>query len=379
MLKRSQLLARLLAGLRASPAVALLGPRQCGKTTLARQLAGTSKSTYFDLENPVDLARLSEPMTALEQLRGLIVIDEVQRHPDLFPILRVLLDRKPIRARFLILGSASPELLRQSSETLAGRLAIVEMAGFTLEELSRPDLNRLWLRGGFPRSFLARTEAASTAWREDFIRTFLERDLAQLGVQVPSGTMRRFWTMTAHYSGGIWNSSEIGRSLGEAHTTVRRHLDALSGALVVRVLEPWFENVGKRLVKSPKVYIRDSGLLHALLGIGDRRQLDGHPVVGGSWEGFIIEQLLAALPKAKAYYWRTQAGAELDLLLFLKGRRIGIEIKRADAPKMTPSMGSALEDLELHRLFVVYPGSVRYTLRPNVEVISLAQCMADLA
>jgi predicted AAA+ superfamily ATPase len=253
--------------------VALLGPRQCGKTTLARQLAGSSKGDYFDLENPVDRARLSEPLTALEPLRGLIVIDEVQRHPDLFPILRVLLDRKPIRARFLILGSASPYLLRQSSETLAGRVAIVEMAGFTLEELSRPDLNRLWLRGGFPRSFLARTEAESTAWREDFIRTFLERDLAQLGVRVSSGTMRRFWTMSAHYSGGIWNSSEIGRSLGEAHTTVRRHLDSLSGALVVRVLEPWYENVGKRLVKSPKVYIRDSGLLHTLLGIGDRRQL----------------------------------------------------------------------------------------------------------
>ncbi len=379
MLNRAQLLARLRGGLRTSPAVALLGPRQCGKTTLARQLSSTSKSTYFDLENPVDLARLSEPMTALESLRGLIVIDEVHRHPDLFPILRVLLDRKPIRARFLILGSASPELLRQSSETLAGRIAIVEMAGFTLEELSRPDINRLWLRGGFPRSYLARTEAKSAAWREDFIRTFLERDLAQLGVRVPSGTMRRFWTMTAHYSGGIWNGSEIGRSLGEAHTTVKRHLDALSGALVVRVLEPWFENVGKRLVKSPKVYIRDSGLLHTLLGIGDRRQLDGHPVVGGSWEGFIIEQLLAAVPKAKAYYWRTQAGAELDLLLFLKGKRIGIEIKRADAPKMTLSMGSALEDLELHRLLVVYPGSVRYTLHPRVEVMSLSQCMTELA
>ncbi len=379
MLKREKLLARLRAGLKAAPAVALLGPRQCGKTTLARQLAGASQNTYFDLESPIDLARLSEPMTALESLRGLIVIDEVQRHPDLFPVLRVLLDRKPVRARFLILGSASPELLRQSSETLAGRISIIEMAGFTLEELDRPDLSRLWLRGGFPRSFLARTEAASTAWREDFIRTFLERDLAQLGVQVPSGTMRRFWTMTAHYSGGIWNSSEIGRSLGEAHTTVKRHLDALSGALVVRVLEPWFENVGKRLVKSPKVYIRDSGLLHALLGIGDRWQLDGHPVVGGSWEGFIIEQLLAHVPKAKAYYWRTQAGAELDLLLFLKGRRIGIEIKRADAPKMTPSMASALENLELYRLLVVYPGSVRYTLRPKVEVMSLAQCVADLA
>ena len=378
MLKRPQLLDRLRTGLRASPAVALLGPRQCGKTTLARQLAGTSKSTYFDLENPVDLARLSEPMTALEQLRGLIVIDEVQRRPDLFPILRVLLDRKPIRARFLILGSASPDLLRQSSETLAGRISVVEMAGFTLEELGRRDINRLWLRGGFPRSFLARTEAASTAWREDFIRTFLERDLAQLGVRVPSGTMRRFWTMTAHYTGGVWNSSEIGRSLGEAHTTVKRHLDALSGALVVRVLEPWFENVGKRLVKSPKVYIRDSGLLHTLLGIGDRRQLDGHPVIGGSWEGFIIEQLLSAVPKAKPYYWRTQAGAELDLLMLLKGRRIGIEIKRADAPRMTPSMASALEDLELHRLLVVYPGAVRYTLRPKVEVMSLSQCVAEL-
>jgi uncharacterized protein len=358
--------------------VALLGPRQCGKTTLARQLAEESKSTYFDLENPVDLARMSEPMTALEPLRGLIVIDEVQRHPDLFPILRVLLDRKPVRARFLILGSASPQLLRQSSETLAGRIAIIEMGGFTLEELGGRQLDRLWLRGGFPRSFLARTESASRAWREDFIRTFLERDLGQLGVRVPSGTMRRFWTMTAHYSGGIWNSSEIGRSLGEAHTTVKRHLDALSDALVVRVLEPWYANVGKRLVKSPKVYIRDSGLLHTLLGIGERRQLEGHPVVGGSWEGFVVEQLLAHLPEANAYYWRTQAGAELDLLLFVRGRRIGIEVKRADAPTMTSSMVSALKDLKLHRLLVVYPGSKRYALRPPVEVMSLAECVAEL-
>jgi len=379
MLQRQRLLERLREGLKTGPAVALLGPRQCGKTTLARQLAEKSKSTYFDLENPVDLARLSEPMTALESLRGLIVIDEVQRRPDLFPVLRVLLDRKLMRARFLILGSASPDLLRQSSETLAGRIAIVEMGGFMLEELKKSDLNRLWLRGGFPRSFLARTEAASTTWREDFIRTFLERDLAQLGVQVPSGTMRRFWTMTAHYSGVIWNSSEIGRSLGEAHTTVKRHLDALSGALVVRVLEPWYANVGKRLVKSPKVYIRDSGLLHTLLGIGERAQLEGHPVVGGSWEGFVIEQILARLPKANAYYWRTQAGAELDLLLFVKGRRIGIEIKRADAPTMTPSMVSALDDLELKRLLVIYPGSARYRLRPKVEVMSLAECMAELA
>lgn len=378
MLKRTQLQGALRTALRRGPAVALLGPRQCGKTTLARQLAGQSKSSYFDLENPVDLARLSEPMTALAPLRGLVVIDEIQRRPDLFPVLRVLLDRKPVRARFLILGSASPQLLRQSSETLAGRLAIVEMAGFTLDEVESAKLDRLWLRGGFPRSFLARTEAASIAWREDFIGTFLERDLAQLGVQVPSGTMRRFWTMTAHDSGGIWNASAIGRSLGEAHTTVKRHLDTLSGALVVRVLEPWYANVGKRLVKSPKVYIRDSGLLHTLLGIGDSRQLQGHPVVGGSWEGFIIEQLLVRVPKAKAYYWRTQAGAELDLLLFLNGRRFGIEIKRADAPVITPSMVSALKDLELHRLLVVYPGSARYSLRSNVEAMSLAECVAEL-
>ena len=379
MLQRTWLQNRVRIGLKSSPAVVLLGPRQCGKTTLARQLADKSTSNYFDLENPVDLARLTEPMTALEPLRGLIVIDEVQRHPDLFPILRVLLDRKPARAKFLILGSASPELLRQSSETLAGRIATVEMGGFMLEELERPDLNRLWLRGGFPRSLLARSEAVSTAWREDFIRTFLERDLAQLGVRVPAGTMRRFWTMTAHYSGGIWNSSEIGRSLGEAHTTVKRHLEALSGALVVRVLQPWYANVGKRLVKSPKVYIRDSGLLHTLLGIRERGQLEGHPVIGGSWEGFVIEQLLARLPNANPYYWRTQAGAELDLLLFVHGRRIGIEIKRADAPTMTPSMVSALNDLELHRLLVIYPGSSRYRLGQKVEVMSLAESIAELA
>ena len=379
MLQRTWLQNRVRSGLKSSPAVVLLGPRQCGKTTLARRLADKSTSNYFDLENPVDLARLSEPMTALEPLRGLIVIDEVQRHPDLFPVLRGLLDRKPARARFLILGSASPELLRQSSETLAGRIAIVEMGGFMLEELERANLARLWLRGAFPRSFLARSEAASTAWREDFIRTFLERDLAQLGVRVPAGTMRRFWTMTAHYSGGIWNSSEIGRSLGEAHTTVKRHLEALSGALVVRVLQPWYANVGKRLVKSPKVYIRDSGLLHTLLGIGERGQLEGHPVVGGSWEGFVIEQVLARLPNANPFYWRTQAGAELDLLLFLKGRRIGIEIKRADAPTMTPSMVSALNDLELHRLLVIYPGSTRYRLGHKVEVMSVAESIAELA
>ncbi|MGH8290441.1 MAG: ATP-binding protein [Steroidobacteraceae bacterium] len=375
---RKHLLNRITQGLKASPAVALLGPRQCGKTTLARAIATQERSTYFDLENPVDLARLSQPMIALESLRGLVVIDEIQRRPDLFPVLRVLLDRKPARARFLILGSASPALLQQSSETLAGRLALIEIAGFVLDEIPPRNLGRLWLRGGFPRSFLARSDRLSFAWREDFIRTFLERDLIQLGIRVPAPTMRRFWTMLAHYSGGIWNASEIGNSLGEAHTTVRRHLDSLSAALVVRVLQPWFENIGKRQVKAPKVYVRDSGILHALLGITDRRGLEGHPKLGASWEGFVAEQLLSWLDNPQTYYWRTQAGAELDLLLFHRNRRIGIEIKRADAPAITPSMQSALKDLKLDRLFVVYPGSVRYSLSEKIEALSLQECISAL-
>lgn len=375
MIQRSSLVSLVRARLRSSRAVALIGPRQCGKTTVARQLAGETASTYFDLEHPTDRARLLEPLTTLEPLRGLVVIDEVQHRPDLFPVLRVLLDRQPSRAKFLILGSASLELLRQGSETLAGRLAFVDMGGFTIDEVGPGEQDRLWLRGGFPRSYLAKSGPLSVAWREDFIRTFLERDLAQLGVRVPAATMRRFWTMVAHYSGGIWNGSEIGRSLGEAHTTVRRHLDTLAGALVVRVLEPWFENIAKRQVKAPKVYIRDTGLLHSLLGIVDRRGLEGHPKVGGSWEGFVIEQILSRLPQVRANYWRTQAGAELDLLLTIRGRRVGIEIKRADAPTKTPSMVSALEDLGLDQLFVVYPGTTRYRLGNRLEVLSLGDCI----
>lgn len=378
MISRQQLIERVEKRLKGFPAVALLGPRQCGKTTLARIIAGRSRSTYFDLENPVDLARLSQPMIALEPLKGLVVIDEVQRHPELFPILRVLLDRKPLRARFLILGSASPTLLQQSSESLAGRLALIEMTGFVIEEVAARDVERLWLRGGFPRSFLARSEHLSHTWREDFVRTFLERDLAQLGLRVSAPTMRRFWTMLAHYSGGIWNASEIGNALGEAHTTVRRHLDSLSAALVVRVLQPWFENTSKRQVKSPKVYVRDSGILHSLLGITDKRGLEGHPKVGASWEGFVIEQLLQWLDQPQAYYWRTQAGAELDLLLFYRGLRVGIEVKRADAPTMTPSMRSALADLQLDRLFVVYPGNRRYLLSEGSEVLPLQECIDTL-
>lgn len=372
------LLQALREGLKANPIVALLGPRQCGKTTLARNLAETDKTTYLDLENPTDLARLAEPMLALERIRGLVVIDEVQRHPELFPVLRVLADRRPKLARFLVLGSASPELLRQTSETLAGRVRFVEMGGFSLAEVGAAHWRTLWVRGGFPRSYLARSQSESLDWREDFIRTFLERDLAQLGVRVSAATLRRFWTMLAHYAGGIWNASEIGRSLGDAHTTVRRHLETLSSALVVRVIEPWYENLAKRQVKAPRVYVRDTGLLHALLGIPDFDTLEGHPKLGASWESFVIEQVLSQALTRQAYYWRTQAGAELDLLLFVRSLRIGVEVKYGSAPTLTKSMASALRDLGLARLFVVYPGRDRFPLHDKVEALALPECLAEL-
>jgi predicted AAA+ superfamily ATPase len=366
-------------GLRKSPVVALLGPRQCGKTTLARELIKGSQVAYFDLENPTDLARLAEPMLTLERMKGLVVIDEVQRRPELFPVLRVLADRRRMPARFLVLGSASPELLRQTSETLAGRLHLVEMGGFSLDEIGSAHWRKLWIRGGFPRSYLPRSGADSLRWREDFIRTFLERDLPQLGVHTPAPTMRRFWMMLANSVGGIWNGSEIGRSLGEAHTTVRRHLDALASALVIRVLDPWYENLGKRQIKSPKVYIRDTGLLHALLGLPDLDALEGHPRLGASWESFVIEQVLLRVGKQDAYYWHTQGGAELDLLLSLGGKRIGVEVKYSAAPAMSKSMLSALNDLGLSQLFVVYPGKVRFPLSAKVEALPLDECLDELA
>ena len=368
---RSALRDRLLRSLRANPVVALIGPRQCGKTTLARAIARERRATYFDLEDPVSLQLLAQPKTALAALGGLVVIDEVQRRPDLFPVLRVLADAARPGRRFLVLGSASPELLRQGSETLAGRMAIVEMAGFNLAEVGSAVLRRLWWRGGLPRSFLARSNAASVEWRQDFIRTFLERDMLQLGLRIPPPALRRLWTMIAHWHGQIWNASEIARSLGEAHVTVKRHLDALAGALVVRQLQPWFENLGKRQVKAPKVYVRDAGLLHALLGLTAPAALDAHPKVGASWEGFVIEELIALAGERNAYYWRTQAGAELDLLLMLRGRRIGVEVKYADAPSMTRSMHVSIESLKLDRLYVVYPGGEAYALRPGVEVLPL--------
>jgi hypothetical protein len=359
--------------LRRSRVVALLGPRQCGKTTLARRFVAPDSLNYFDLEDPRSLARLAEPDLALRPLQGLVAIDEIQRRPDLFPLLRVLADRVPLPARFLILGSASPDLLRQSSETLAGRLETVPLEGFRLADLGSAAQGRHWLRGGFPLAYTPRTEAASLAWRRQFLQTFLERDLPQLGVQIPAVTLRRFWNMVAHYHGQTWNAAELARALAVNESTVRRYLDLMTGVFMVRQLPPWFENLAKRQVKAPKVYVRDSGLLHALLGIGSRRDLELHPKVGASWEGYAVEEVLKACRPDEAYYWATHNGAELDLLLFKNGRRIGVECKRADAPILTPSMRIALADLKLDELRVLYPGERHYPLAENVEAVPLAQ------
>ena len=357
--------------MRRNPIAAIIGPRQCGKTTLARQIAAQQPTEYFDLESPSDLERLSNPMTTLEPLRGLVVIDEVQRKPDLFPLLRVLSDRPQLPARFLLLGSASPSLTRESAESLAGRVAFVNMAGFGLEEVGADALRDLWWRGGFPRSFLAEDSAASRAWRENFIQTFLERDIRMFGVQVPPVTLRRLLSMLAHCHAQIWNASDISRSLGEAHTTVKRHLDMLTGALVMRQLPPWFEHLAKRQVKSPKVYLRDSGLLHELLGVDSFSRLEGHPKLGASWEGFVIEEVLRATGDRQAYFWATHSGPELDLIVFINGRRVGVEVKYSDAVTMTKSMHVATADLKLDRLLVVHPGKDSYPLDTKAEAVSI--------
>ena len=355
-----------------NPVAALLGPRQCGKTTLARQIAAREPSEFFDLESPVDLRRLSAPMTTLEKLSGLVVIDEVQRRPDLFELVLVLVDRPENRARFLLLGSASPGLVRGVSESLAGRIGLIDLSGFDLREIGPEHQDRLWTRGGFPRAFLASDDAASLAWRDGFIRTFLERDIPQLGITIPAETIRRFWTMVAHYHGQTWNAAELARSLGASENTARRHLDILAGAFMVRVLAPWFENVGKRQVKAPKVYVRDSGLLHALLQIGPLSELQAHPKLGASWEGFALEHVIGVLDTRDAYFWATHGGAELDLLVILGGKRYGFEFNYQDAPARTRSMLIARNDLGLERLWVVYPGSKEYALDDTTDVVPLA-------
>ena len=377
MIIRTILLNEVLGALGRAPAVILLGPRQVGKTTLARSLVAPGSPQYLDLEDPVVESRLDDPMTLLSGLRGLVVIDEVQRAPRLFQTLRVLLDREDAPAKFLLLGSASPALLRQSSESLAGRVEIVEMGGFTLDETGFDEQTALWLKGGFPRAHLAPDEPASMVWRRDFIRTVIERDLPQLGAAVSSPALMRFWAMLAHLHGQAWNAAEPARALGVNESTVRRYLDLLTQLYLVRQLQPWHANLAKRQVKAPKVYIRDSGLLHQALGIADPVSLLLHPRCGASWEGFVIEQILRIARPDHAWFWATHAGAELDLLIEKGGRRVGVEVKRTDAPRLTPSMRTALSDLALDALYVVYPGTQRYRMAARVEAVPL-QALAPL-
>jgi len=349
---------------------AILGPRQCGKTTISRLMGEQSQAAYFDLEDPVSIQSLkSSPMQLLSSLEGLVILDEIQRMPELFPILRVLADRPEAAAKFLLLGSASPQLMKNVSESLAGRIGFVDMSGFDIWEAGQKDVKKLWYRGGFPRSFLASDDDGSFSWRQDFIRTFLERDIPQLGITVPAETLRRFWTMLAHYHGQTWNGSEFARSIGAMEPTARRYLDILTGAYVVRQIHPWFENISKRQVKSPKIYIRDSGILHALLMLKND-QIFSHPKSGASWEGFVLEQIISRID-SPVYYWATHAGAELDLFTISNGKRTGFEIKYSDAPSLTKSMHIAIQDLQLDQLYIIYPGVTSYPLLENVTVIPL--------
>lgn len=334
-------------------------------------------ANFFDLEDPRDAARLGEATLTLPALQGTVVIDEAQRRQDLFPVLRVLVDEDPTPGRFLVLGSASPDLVGLAAESLAGRVALVELGGFRLADVGPAAIEVLWERGGLPRSYLARDDSDSCAWRDDYISTFLERDLANLGVRIPATTMRRFWTMVAHYHGQTWNGAELARALGVSQSTVRRYLDALTDALVIRQLQPWFENLAKRQVRSPKVYVRDSGLLHRLLGLGDRADLLAHPKVGASWEGFVIEQILMMADVRDPWFWGTQAGAELDLLLSLHGKRVGVEVKRTDRPRLTSSIRHAMADLGLSRTVVVHAGTERFPLAPGVEAVPAAQALTE--
>ncbi|MBN1420122.1 MAG: ATP-binding protein [Planctomycetes bacterium] len=363
-------------------AVAIVGARQVGKTTLANEVAARFRgsATVFDLEDPRDLARLSDPMLALGERRGLVVIDEIQNRPDLFPIIRVLADRRRPAVRFLLLGSASPGLIRRTSESLAGRVAYHELRGFTAEEVGEAALRRLWFRGGFPLSFLARSDRASAEWRREFLRTFLERDLPQLGIPIAAQTLRRFWSMLAHYHGQIWNASEFGRAFGVSDNTVRHYLDILEGTFVVRRLPPFHANLAKRQVKAPKIYIADGGILHVLLGIESFRDLEGHPKVGASWEGFALDHVvrhIGARPE-EMFFWATHTGAEIDLLVARGRTRLGFEFKRTTAPSLTKSMHSALADLDLARLYVVHAGTDSFPLAPKVRAVALQEIRKGL-
>jgi uncharacterized protein len=371
---RTTLLSRTQKVVKDYPVTLLTGPRQCGKTTLAQEVVRNQGGTYFDLEDPENpLIRETAKLT-LQDLRGLVVIDEIQRQPELFSLLRVLSDRKPLSARFLILGSASPDLIKGASETLAGRVAYVEMAGFDFQEIRTGQRDGLWVRGGFPKSFLAKNDESSFEWRMNFIQTFLERDIPQWGFRIPAPTLRRFWTMVAHFHGQVWNAADLARSLGSKEDTARKYLDILTGAFLVRQLYPWYENVGKRLVKAPKIYLRDTGMLHALLGLKTKKQLQSHPKLGFSWEGYALEQIIRLCrAEREAYFYKTHAGAELDCLLLRNEKRYGFEFKYADAPNRTKSMRVVFDDLKLDRLWVVYPGEKSYPLENRIEVVPLKE------
>jgi len=371
MIQRSAILAGLKDALARSRVVVLVGPRQSGKTTLARELLEEESVNYFDLEDPASLARLDQPMTALRPLKGLVVIDEIQRRPDLFPVLRVLADRRGTPARFLILGSASGNLMRQTSESLAGRMERIAIGGFSLAELGADAEQPLWLRGGLPLSCLAENDLNSLSWRKNFIQTLLERDFPQWGVRIAATALQRFWTMVAHYHGQIWKAAEPARALGVSESTTRRYLDLLTDAFMIRQLQPYYANLKKRQVKSPKIYVRDSGLLHQLLGIDSMKSLYSHPKAGASWEGFVVEQVLMEEPHDEVFFWATHQGAEIDLILRRGDALYGVECKRADTPRYTRSIRIALEDLKLKHVFVIYPGVQRFPLAPKVEAIPL--------
>ena len=371
MIPREQYIQRVERGLGRSQVTALLGPRQSGKTTLARELAARHDGVIFDLESVPDRRRLQNPELVMGSLEGLVILDEIQVMPELFAVLRVLADRPGHPARFLVLGSASPSLVRGASQTLAGRVELIELAGFDLSEVGEQAWRQLWTRGDFPRSFLAKSDADSLAWRESFVRTFLERDIPQLGLSIPSAAMRRFWTMLAHAHGQTFNASALGRSMGSSDKTVRAYLDLLTSTFMVRQLQPWHENIAKRQVKSPKTYLRDAGLLHTLLGLETESDLLAHPRVGASWEGFALEQVLHAIAPSDAYFWGTHAGAELDLMFFHRGRRYGVEIKFSEAPKTTRSMHIAAEDLGLEHLWIVAPTRDSYPITESVSVCSI--------
>ena len=378
---RAELLSAVTDALSEAPVVALLGARQVGKTTLAGQIASAwpGASALYDLEVAAVREALSAtPDRLLRNTDGLVVIDEVQRMPALFELLRPICDDPNRQAVFLLLGSASWELIKGVSETLAGRILFVDVGGFSLREVGSEHQDRLWMRGGFPRAWLARSSAAWTRWMQSFTRTFLERDIPALGVRTAPEALGRFWRMLAHYHGQTWNASEFGRSMDVSATAVNRYRDLLAGTFMVRVLPPWFENLGKRIVKSPKVYLRDSGILHFLLGLDEMTELAMHPRYGASWEGFALEQTLLAHSERGAYFYGTQRGAELDLLLLRRGRRWGFEFRCTDAPRTTKSMRVVLEDLGLEHLWVVYPGALEYPLAEEITALPLGN-IGDLS